>query len=197
VKLGRVSRIVQILTTLQSGHNHSVDELAKLAGVSRRTVFRDLKELGSIGVPYRFDTRAGGYSIDPEFFLPPIDLNLPEALSLLLLVHKGRNYLPIPFKNSALLCFPMPFKNSALLAGLKVENNLPAKIREYCNMSLQNITVRPNAHASMDLLDRKFSQLQEAIRKKNHVELGYHSGLSLSVRRQENHHDFVSLPFDV
>jgi len=163
VKLGRVSRIVQILTTLQSGHNHSVNELAKLAGVSRRTVFRDLKELGSIGVPYRFDTRAGGYSIDPEFFLPPIDLNLPEALSLLLLVHKGRNYLPIPFKNSA------------LLAGLKVENNLPTKIREYCNMSLQNITVRPNAHASMDLLDRKFSQLQEAIRKKNHVELGYHS----------------------
>jgi len=140
-----------------------VDELAKLASVSRRTVFRDLKELGAIGVPYRFDTRTGGYGIDPKFFLPPIDLNLPEALSLLLLVHKGRNYLP------------MPFKNSALLAGLKVENNLPVKIREYCNTSLRKITVRPNAHSSMDSLDKNFSKLQEAIRKERNVELGYHS----------------------
>jgi len=163
VKLGRVSRIVKILTTLQSGHNHSVDELAKLAGVSRRTVFRDLKQLEAIGVPYRFNTRTGGYGIDPDFFLPPIDLNLPEALSLLLLVHKGRNYLP------------MPFKNSALLAGLKVENNLPAKIRKYCNTSLQKITVRPNAHALMDSLDSNFSKLQEAVRKKRNVEMGYHS----------------------
>jgi len=163
VKLSRVSRIVQILTTLQAGHSYSVDELAKLVGVSRRTVFRDLKELGTIGVPYRFDTRTGGYGIDPEFFLPPIDLNLPEALSLLMLVHKGRNHLP------------MPFKNSALLAGLKVENNLPAKIRHYCHTSLQKITIRPDAHAPMDLLDKVFAKLQEAIRKKREVNLGYHS----------------------
>ena len=163
MKLGRVSRIMQLLTTMQSGHNYSVDDLAKLAGVSRRTVFRDLKELQAIGVPYRFSTKTGGYNIDPKFFLPPIDLNLPEALSLLLLVHKGRNHLPIPFKNSA------------LLAGLKVENNLPAKIREYCNMSLRHISIRPDAYAPMDSLDKVFVKLQEAIRKKRNVALGYHS----------------------
>lgn len=163
VKLGRVSRIVQMLTTLQAGHNYSVDELAELVGVSRRTVFRDLKELEAIGVPYRFDARTGGYGIDPEFFPPPIDLNLPEALSLLLLVHKARNHLP------------MPFKNSALLAGLKVENNLPAKIRHYCNTSLQSISIRPDAHAPMDLLDKVFFKLQQAIRKKREVKLAYNS----------------------
>jgi predicted DNA-binding transcriptional regulator YafY len=68
VKLGRVSRIIQILTTLQAGHSYSVDDLAKIVGVSRRTVFRDLKELQAIGVPYHFNTRTGGYGIDPEFF---------------------------------------------------------------------------------------------------------------------------------
>lgn len=163
MKVSRINRIVQILTTLQAGHSYSVDNLAKLVGVSRRTVFRDLKELQAIGVPYRFNAKTGGYGIDPEFFLPPIDLNLPEAMSLLMLVHKARNHLP------------MPFKNSALLAGLKVENNLPAKIRQYCNATLQNISIRPEAYSPMDSLDRVFSQLQEAIRKNRKVSLAYHS----------------------
>jgi proteasome accessory factor B len=101
--------------------------------------------------------------IEPEFFLPSIDLNLQEALSLLLLVHKGRTHLP------------MPFKNSALLAGIKVENNLPAKIRKYCSATLANISIRPDRHAPMDLLDRIFSQLQNAIRTRRKIQLSYHS----------------------
>ena len=163
MKLSRISRIVQILTTLQSGHSYSAEELTDLVGVSRRTVFRDLKELSSIGVPYRFDKNRGGYMIEPEFFLPSIDLNLQEALSLLLLIHKGRTHLPIPFKNSA------------LLAGIKVENNLPAKIRQYCSATLANISIRPDRHAPMDLLDRIFSQLQNAIRTRRKIQLSYHS----------------------
>jgi len=163
MKLSRISRIVQILTTLQSGHSYSAEELTELVGVSRRTVFRDLKELSSIGVPYRFDKGKGGYMIEPEFFLPSIDLNLQEALSLLLLVHKGRTHLPIPFKNSA------------LLAGLKVENNLPGKIRQYCSATLANISIRPDRHAPMDLLDKIFSQLKNAIRTRRKIQLLYHS----------------------
>ncbi|MHC5059541.1 MAG: helix-turn-helix transcriptional regulator [Planctomycetota bacterium] len=163
MKLGKVSRIVQILTILQAGHYHSVDDLVKILGMNRRTVFRDLKELKAIGVPCRFDTKRGGYHIDPEFFLPPIDLNLPEALSLLLLVHQARNHLPIPFKNSA------------LLAGLKIENNLPAKIRHYCHTSLQNISIRPYAHAPMDLLDKIFAKIQQAMRNKRKARMAYHS----------------------
>jgi predicted DNA-binding transcriptional regulator YafY len=163
VKLSRISRIVQILTTLQSGHGYSVDDLTKILGVSRRTIFRDLKELQAISVPYHFDSKTGGYTIDPEYFLSPVDLNLQEALSLLLLVHKARNHLPVPFKNSA------------LMAGLKVENNLPDKIRQYCNTTLQNISIKPSSHAPMDLLDKVFSLLQSAIRKKRKVRLHYTS----------------------
>jgi proteasome accessory factor B len=163
MKLSRISRIVRILTTLQSGHSYSPEELTELVGVSRRTVFRDLKELSAIGVPYRFDKSSGGYMIEPEFFLPSVDLNLQEALSLLLLIHKGRTHLPIPFKNSA------------LLAGIKVENNLPEKIRQYCSATLANISIRPDRHAPMDLLDRIFSQLQNAIRTRRKINLSYHS----------------------
>jgi predicted DNA-binding transcriptional regulator YafY len=163
MKLSRISRIVQLLTTLQSGQSYGPDKLAGLLGVSRRTVFRDLKELAVVGVPLRFDTRAGGYKIDPKFFLPPIDLNLQEALSLLLLVHEGCNHLPIPFKNSA------------LLGGLKIESNLPSNLKRYCNTALQHVSIRPIAHAPAEQLDKFFGQLQTAIRKTKKVRMLYDS----------------------
>jgi len=117
MKQGKITRVVQILTALQSGKSCSVGDLAKLFGASRRTIFRDLQELQAIGVPYHYNAKTGGYTMDPEFFLPPIDLNLQEALSLLLLAHKASDQIQLPFKNSA------------LLGALKIENNLPAKIR--------------------------------------------------------------------
>ncbi|MHC4720326.1 MAG: helix-turn-helix transcriptional regulator [Planctomycetota bacterium] len=163
MRSGRISRVVQILTTLQSGQGYSVSDLAKLFGTSRRTVFRDLKELQAIGVPYHYNAKSGGYTIDPEFFLPPIDLNLQEALGLLLLVHKAGRQIQLPFKNSA------------LLAALKVENNLPAKIRQYCNTALQNISTRPGAQAPARALDKTFAQLQKAITKKQIAKIRYHS----------------------
>ncbi|AQT67309.1 HTH domain protein [Anaerohalosphaera lusitana] len=163
MKLARITRIVQILTYLQSGQKYSVDQLADLMGVSRRTIFRDLNQLEAIGIPFRFDSEVHGYTLDPEFFLPSIDLNLQEALSLLMLVQKGRSHLPLPFKNSA------------LLAGIKIENNLPAEIKSYCNSSLENISIRPHNHAPMDQLDSVFAAIQRAIKAKRKLKMAYFS----------------------
>jgi len=163
MKPSRVTRIIQILTSLQAGKNYAADDLSKLFGASRRTIFRDLKELQAIGVPYHYNAKAGSYAIDPEFFLPPIDLNLQEALSLLLLVHKTAGQIQLPFKNSA------------LLAALKIENNLPAKIRHCCNIALKNISAKITAQAPTALLDQTFTLLQKAITEKHKVSIEYHS----------------------
>ena len=163
MKTSRISRIVQILTTLQAKKSYGVSELSKLFSTSRRTIFRDLKELQAIGVPYHYNAKKGGYSIDPDFFLPPIDLNLQEALSLLLLVEKTSNQIQLPYRNSA------------LLAALKIENNLPAKLRRYCNTALGYISSRAGAQAPMNLLDTTFGQLQKAILNKRRVNIRYNS----------------------
>jgi len=163
MKTSRISRVVGLLTTLQSGEGYAVGDLAKMFGTSRRTVFRDLKELQTVGVPYHYNAKNGGYAIDPEFFLPPIDLNLQEALGLLLLVHKASGQVQLPFKNSA------------LLAALKIENNLPPKIRQYCNTTLQNISIRANPQAPSSDLDKNFAELQKAIAGKMKVSMQYHS----------------------
>jgi len=163
MKVSKITRMMKIMTALQSGRKYSVDELAKTFGTSRRTVFRDMSELAVIGIPYRYDPKEQGYTIDPEFFLPPIDFNLQEALSLLMLVHKARNQIQLPFKHSA------------LIAALKIENNLPARIRQYCNTTMKNISTYPGAQASLGTLDKLFARLQKAVAEKIKVVLLYHS----------------------
>ena len=163
MKSGRIGRVIKILTTLQSANGCGVDDLARMSGTSRRTVFRDLNELQAIGVPYHYDPKAGSYTIDPEFFLPPLDLTLQEALSLLLLIHKASSQIQLPSRNSA------------LLAALKIENNLPVKIRQYCNTTLKNISSMSSPQAPINELDLTFAKLQKAIAKKSKVSLGYHS----------------------
>jgi proteasome accessory factor B len=151
------------MTTLQAEKNYSANDLSKIFGISRRTFFRDLKELQAVGIPCRYNSSSGGYSMAPEFYLPPVDFNLTEALSLLLLVHKARTAVTFPFKKAA------------LIAALKIENNLPANIRKYCDTALKHISSRPIPHVSTPNLDKIFAQLHNAISKKQKVKIKYNS----------------------
>ena len=165
MKRSKINRIIEILTTLQAGESYTVSDLSEMFGTSRRTIFRDMKELQAIGVPYQYDAKTGGYSIKPEYYLPSADLNLQEALSLLLLAHKVSDHVQ------------MPFKRSALLAALKIENNLPDEIKEYCRKALRNIYTGDNTRAPVRQnvqFDTIFIKLQEAIAKKRIVNISYY-----------------------
>jgi len=157
----RASRALQILIAFQSGQKYRSDDLAKMLSVSKRTLLRDMKELGKIGIRFDYNPRSRSYEVDSSAFLPAMNLTLKEAEGLLLLLHKVRNHLHFPFKNSA------------LLAALKIENSLPATTKRHCNAVFRNISVRPEPQVQMDLLDETFSVLQEAMVKKAVVRLHY------------------------
>jgi predicted DNA-binding transcriptional regulator YafY len=155
-----------MLTTLQSGPPRTADDLSRIFGVSRRTLFRDLKELQNIGIEPLFSPQHRGYKIAPEQFLPPINLNLQEALSILLLVHKMRSQIQLPFKTSA------------LLAALKIESALPPRIRHYCEHALARISAKAGAQAPVDgplSLDGVFSVIQSSIAQRRKVKIHYDS----------------------
>ncbi|MBN2455132.1 MAG: WYL domain-containing protein [Sedimentisphaerales bacterium] len=163
LKSDRVRRIMQTLTTLQSGKGYSIKELSRIFGRSKRTIFRDLDQLREIGVPCHYNTKERCYKIGREYLLPPLDLRLKEALSLLLLVYKARNQIQLPFRRSA------------LLAASKIENNLPLKTRQYCKMALSNISTKLNGQTKTDTLDETFTLLSKAIRNHYQVEILYRS----------------------
>lgn len=168
---GRVGRVVQLLTTLSKigtslGKGYTADELAKLFGVSRRTLFRDLKEIQGIGIQPALSRSHRGYALAPEQFLPPINLNLQEALGLLLLVHKMRNQIQ------------MPFKHSAMLAAMKIESCLPQQVRNYCESALARISTKASAQAPAPTtpgLDNIFTILQSAAAQRKKVRVEYDS----------------------
>ena len=82
--MNRIDRLVAILTTLQSRKFVTAEFIADKYEISERTVYRDLKALGEIGVPIDFETNKG-YSILQGFFLPPISLTSEEANALILI----------------------------------------------------------------------------------------------------------------
>lgn len=163
MKRHRIARVIRILTAFQAEKVCTIDDLAKMFGTSRRTLFRDLEQLRTMGVPYHYDAKTGGYWIDSEYFLPPLDLTLQEALSLLLLVHSASDQIQLPFRDSA------------FMAALKIENNLRSDIRRYCGTALKRFSVKAGAQASMNQLEGTLTPLLTAIQKKRKVEICYHS----------------------
>jgi len=165
---------MQILTTLQAGQSCTVRDLSRMFGTSRRTIFRDLKELQAMGVPYHYDPGSGRYTMEPDYFLPPADLNLQEALALLLLAQKVSGQVQLPFRKSI------------LLAALKIESNLPPGIRKYCSNVLGHICTRKDERAFIlqsTRFDKIFSKLQEAIAKKRKVILSYRIPLENQIKQ--------------
>ena len=169
MKSSRVGRVVQLLTTLSKASGakgYTTGELSRMFGVSRRTLVRDLKEIQDIGIQPLFSSSRRGYALPPEQFLPPINLNLQEALGLLLLVHKMRSQIQ------------MPFKHSALLAAMKIESRLPPKVRRYCESALARISAKAGAQVPAPTtpgLDNIFALLQSAAAQQRKVCIDYDS----------------------
>jgi predicted DNA-binding transcriptional regulator YafY len=116
----RISRLFAMVTLCQAASDWTSQRFAARFGVAERTIFRDLKILRDIGVPIEHDEALGGYCIRRDFFLPPINLDLQEALAL------------------ATLCGTMadearpgiPFLSEARPALEKILAKLPPRVRD-------------------------------------------------------------------
>jgi predicted DNA-binding transcriptional regulator YafY len=84
-RLARLLSVASILYSRGSGeHGVAVSEIARLTGMTTRTVYRDINALDDeLGVPV-FQAGRGRYGIDHKFFLPPLRLSVPEAIVLFL-----------------------------------------------------------------------------------------------------------------
>ncbi len=79
--MNRIDRLLGIITLLQAKKHRTVPQIAEHFGISERTVFRDLRAIGEIGVPVMFEPEKG-YSVGSGFFLPPVSLTAEEANAL-------------------------------------------------------------------------------------------------------------------
>ena len=135
MKITRLQRILHLISLLQTDRYSRPNDLAQELAIDRRTVFRDLKTLKDAGIPYYFDEKENGYKLDSDFLLPPLNLTLPEALSLLLVArHVGE-------------AEGLPLQKNAQKAAMKIESALPSRIQRHCGSILKATSVKFAARA--------------------------------------------------
>ncbi|MFP4054478.1 MAG: helix-turn-helix transcriptional regulator [Phycisphaerae bacterium] len=165
----RIHRLLRLILLLQGRRAYTAAELAEELEVSRRTIFRDLNMLELAHIPYYYDPDAGGYRLASNFFLPPINLRLSEALSMLLLAGKSPQgpALPLTAEGSK--------------AAMKLESILPAPVRRYVGSIVERTNVSLGPMSRHDAAADVFDTLAQAIVDRRVCDVVY---LSFADRRQ-------------
>ncbi len=167
MKPQRIERLLKLIQALESGRSRTADDLAAFAGISRRTVFRDLGLLERCGIRYHYDRETKRYSAERESLLPPVTLSHAEAMTLML---AARHMANSPLVLDAA---------SAESAGLKLESMLPAAIRDDCGPILGRTEIRDSPASDSTSIREAAAVLQVALidQKKVHVEYdSYYEG---------------------
>ncbi|MBI3140223.1 MAG: WYL domain-containing protein [Sphingobacteriales bacterium] len=82
--MNRMDRLLGILTLLQSRKYVPAEKISEKFSISIRTVYRDIKALGELGIPVSFEAPKG-YFVVQGYFLPPVSFSTEEANTLLLI----------------------------------------------------------------------------------------------------------------
>ena len=169
MSISRIYRLLRLITVLQGRRHYTPDELARELEVSRRTVFRDLNMLELAHIPYYFDPDSQGYKLGEHFFLPPVNLTLPEALAVLMLAGRLRG------------ASQLPLLMHGVQAAAKIESALPQAVRQHVGSVIDHLSVALGPISRHDGLDTTFNQLAEAVAGKRICRLVY---ISFHARRQ-------------
>jgi proteasome accessory factor B len=159
----RIHRLLKLIGLLQAGKGYNSDALAEDCRACRRTVFRDLALLRASGLPLAFDEADQRYRLAAVAYLPPMDFTAEEALAMIVLCHELGNG------------HALPFLGPARSAAVKLESNLPQKLREQLRGVVGAIEIHAPPASPLAGQDAVYRQLLAAIAQRCCVRIDYHS----------------------
>ena len=165
-RLARLLRVASILYSRGSGEAGApVSEIARLTGMTTRTVYRDIRALeDELDVPV-FQAGRGRYGIDRKFFLPPMRLSVPEAIVL--------------FLASRLIArWSDQYDAAVVSAFTKLADALPQPIARHVAATMLEV----GGHASNEPFTRSFSAVARGWAEGRVVELTYDPGTGTEKR---------------
>jgi len=162
MNVGRLHRVLKLLTILQGGTDLPAAKLAEQMGVSRRTLFRDLKMLEAAGIPY-YHQPGVGYRVAPSFFLPPVNLKVSEALGLMMLAKSVQAHKH------------QPLAEPTVDAVQKLMAMMPQPLKQVIHEMMQRVTVRPAPVVWQQIKHEAYATMQQAIDEHRVVHMQYHS----------------------
>lgn len=133
--------------------------------MSRRTVFRDIESLRAAGVPVEFDSGDKRYRIDDQHFLPPTNLTLAEALSLVVLAGRSSS-------NGDGRSVP-PLFGAARDAAAKIESALPPTMQEQLRALSSSMSLREHSRNPLEGKQEVYELLVRASAEKRVARIRY------------------------
>lgn len=182
-KIKRLERLVSLITLIQGHGDLTVARLAAEYRVTERTVFRDLEALKEAGVPIAYDPEKCGYQIRPDFFLPPVQLTLDEALAICALGEQvgGKGQVP--------------FLAVAARAVDKVRGQLPMALRDELERVQGHIEIElARASTAGEALD-VYGRVRQAIANRRALQCTYDSASHASGRPTRSDRPFRFDPY--
>ncbi|MDX1429245.1 MAG: YafY family protein [Rhodothermales bacterium] len=153
-----------LVLLLQNRPNMTSRDLAEHFGVSRRTIFRDLRALGESGVPLTYADE-GGYEILEGYQLPPLMLSAREAATLLVGIEFMKRQ-----PDASLV-------KDADEVGLKIRSVLPKPVQEYIDRLRSRTVIDPYWFETMkggDAEEGFWYDLSEAVAHQRSVQMDYY-----------------------
>jgi predicted DNA-binding transcriptional regulator YafY len=161
--MNRIDRLTAILIMLQARRVVRSQDIVERFGISRRTVYRDLRALQDAGVP--IGAEAGiGYYLAPGYHLPPVMFSRQEAAAVLM---AGK--LMAHFSDASV--------NRAYLGALdKIRSVLDRPERRFLEQLDAATAVLATAPEDRPGFPNTFlPELQQALARRRVLTLGYHS----------------------
>ncbi|MBS0191785.1 MAG: WYL domain-containing protein [Phycisphaerales bacterium] len=164
-------RLLSELVLLRGHEQWTPRLLGKQFGVSEKTIRRDMKKLASTGFGVTFDRSKRGYKLDASTFLPPVQLTLDEALSLIVLCEDvaGRGQVGL--------------LEPAIAAMSKIESLLPASLKADLNQIMDHVEIRLARSGSSSGENKIFEQIRGAIVKRTVLRCRYKSAKGVEPQR--------------
>ena len=139
-------------------------DLAEHFGVSRRTIFRDLRALGESGVPLTYGDD-GGYEILRGYQLPPLMFSGQQATTVLI----GTRFMRLQSDAS--------LRKEAEEVALKIRAVLPRRLRDYIDKLLDRTIMDPfELHKYSSEIEGLWFKVSEAVAQRRRIVMDYSAG---------------------
>ncbi|MGP3957372.1 helix-turn-helix transcriptional regulator [Nonomuraea sp. 3N208] len=173
------SRLLSLLSLLQTPREWPGGELAERLGVSRRTIRRDIERLRALGYPVEATMGAdGGYRLVAGTAMPPLLLDDEEAVAIAVGLATAARH-PV-----------QGIEEASVRALAKLEQVLPSRLR-YRVRSLGGATVPLPAFGTPEVDPQQLTTLATAVANRERVRFGYRSNDGVTSTRLVDPHRLV------
>jgi predicted DNA-binding transcriptional regulator YafY len=172
--MNRIDRLMAIVTTLQSRKFVSAESISEKFEISIRTVYRDIKALGELGIPVSFENQKG-YFVVPGYFLPPVAFSIEEANALLLMESVTAGFADKSIRkhySSALNKVKSVLRTSQKEKVELLTENIKLQVPQRLNNDFEYLSTIQNAIVSKQIIDIQYINNKEEVSRRQVEAIG-------------------------